>query len=351
MAEEPLSFLHFNTQLTTYPASASSRTIEKLSHALKSVMVNQLQESRITSQIPTIMTESNVINPRSSGSTVLYHTPVSREARAREAAIHHARLLQERKDVEMEILENMESLIEYPASSDADPAQPLSEDVTHIKKMLIPFQPSDYDALIEERNINRKCGYILCPKPNKLRGTKAKFGFLHTKDKGMKIVDQKTLEQWCSPQCGKRALYLRVQLDEEPAWERVGGIGGNIVLLDERPRSSLPSKRGSKIAEGLDKVDGQNGDDTVAATMKDLAIERGDGNARANSSRLAKLEIIENTEFQREHQHPPHLNGQPSNVHELIEGYRPQRPGPEPKGSAEAGDSDEDDILSDLARM
>ena len=297
------------------------------------------------------MTESSVINPRSSGSTVRYHTPVSREARAREAAVHHAKLLQERKDVEMQILENMESLIEYPTSTDADAAQPPSEDVTHIKAMLIPFQPSDYDALIEERNINRKCGYVFCPKPNKLRGTKAKFGFLHTKDNGMKIVDQKTLERWCSPQCGKRALYLRVQLDEEPAWERVGGIGGNIVLLDERRRSPLPSIKSSKIAESLEKLELQIGDATVAATMKDLAIERGDGNARANSSRLAKVEIIENTELQRDHQRPPDLNEQPSNVHELIEGYRPQKPGPQFKGSAEAGDdSGEDDLLSDLAR-
>lgn len=297
------------------------------------------------------MTEFNMINPQSSGSTVRNHIPASRAARAREAAIHHAKLLQERKDVEMRILENMECLIEYPTLTDADAAQPLSEDVTHIKTMLIPFQPSDYDALIEERNINRKCGYILCPKPNKLQGTKAKFGFLHTKDKGMKIVDQRTLERWCSPQCGKRALYLRVQLDEEPAWERVGGIGGNIVLLDERPHSSLTSDKSSKISEGPDKLELQTGDDSVAATMKTLAIERGDGNARASSSQLVPVEIIESTEFQRGHHHPPDLDGQPSNIHEFIEGYRPQKPRIELKGLAEAGDaSDEDDLLSDLAR-
>lgn len=294
------------------------------------------------------MTDSNGNDPRSSTS---YRTPASPEARAREAAIHHAQLLQERKDTEVQILESMELLIDYPKSKNSDAAQPSRDDVTQLKQRLIPFQPSDYDALIEERNINRNCGYVLCPNPNKLQGTKAKFGFLHSKGKGMKIVDQKALERWCCPECGKRALYLRVQLDEAPAWERVGGVGGDIVLLYERSRSPLRPDEALKVAEQLDKLDIQDGEETVVAAMKNLAIERGDGNARINSSRMGNMQIVEKISLGQGHQLPPELCEQPSIAHEFVEGYRPRKPRQSSNSSAGSdGGSDQEDLISEVVR-
>lgn len=160
------------------------------------------------------MTEAWFDSLQSVDATKSYHNPLPREERIKETAMHHARLLQERKNTELQILESLENLIDYPTQANSDAAHPSAADVSHVKQMLIPFQPSDYDALIEERNINRKCGYTLCPNPNKLQGTKATFGFLHSKGKGLEIVDRKVLERWCSPDCGRRALYLRYVFSE-----------------------------------------------------------------------------------------------------------------------------------------
>ena len=294
------------------------------------------------------MTELELNDPRSYSSSVSNYTPTSREDRARKTAIHHAELLQQRKNTEMQILEFMEILIDYPTTTDSDAAQPSAENVTQVKEMLVPFQPSDYDALVEERNINRKCGYVLCQNPNRTQGTKAKFGFLHTKGKGIKIVDQKFLERWCSPECGKRALYLRVQLDEVPAWERIGGVAGHIVLLDDQHHSPHEI---STVAEGLDKLDIRDDEETLAAAMRDLAVERGDGNARANSARIANVKIIESTTSEQQHRLPPKTSDQPPEAHELVEGYRPQKPTLASKDLTDTDkDSDQDDILSNVAR-
>ncbi|KAL8789005.1 MAG: hypothetical protein Q9195_007025 [Heterodermia aff. obscurata] len=270
------------------------------------------------------MTELQLNDSRSGNPSTSDYIPTSREDRARKTAIHHAELLQQRKNTEMQILEFMEILIDYPTTTDSDAAQPSAENVTQVREMLVPFQPSDYDALVEERNINRKCGYVFCRNPNRTQGTKAKFGFLHTKGKGIKIVDQKVLERWCSPECGKRALYLRVQLDEVPAWERIGGVAGHIVLLDDLHHSPLEI---SRVAEGLNKLDIRDDEETLIAAMRDLAVERGDGNARANSTRIVNVNIIENTNpEQQQHGLPPKVSEQSLEAHELVEGYRPKKP-------------------------
>ena len=285
---------------------------------------------------------------RSSGSAMSSYVPTSREARARTTAIHHAELLQQRKNTEMQILEFMEILIDYPTTTDSDAAHPSVEDVTQVKEMLVPFQPSDYDALVEERNINTKCGYVLCRNPNRTQGSKAKFGFLHTKGKGMNIVDQKVLERWCSPECGKRALYLRVQLDEVPAWERIGGVAGHFVLLGDVDH---PPHEISTVAEGLEKLDIRDDGETLIAAMRDLAVERGDGNARANSARIVNVKIIENTTPEKHQRLPPNISEQPLEAHDLVEGYQPQKPTLASRDLTESDkDSNQDDLLSDLVR-
>lgn len=294
------------------------------------------------------MTELELNDPRSYSSSMSNYIPTSREDRVRKTAIHHAELLQQRKDTEMQILGSMEILIDYPSTTDSAAAQPSVENVTQVKEMLVPFQPSDYDALVEERNINRKCGYVLCRNPNTTQGTKAKFGFLHTKGKGIKIVDQKVLERWCSPECGKRALYLRVQLDEVPAWERIGGGAAYIVLLDDMHHSPHEV---STVAEGLNKLDIRDDEETLIAAMRDLAVERGDGNARANSARIVSVKITENTTSEQQHCLQPKIGEQPLQAHELVEGYRPQKPTIASKLLTKTDkDSDRDDLLLDVAR-
>lgn len=157
--------------------------------------------------------------------------------KAREIALYHAHIIQNQKNIELAILESVELLLDFPTTN--NPAShPSDRDVTEFKKNLVHFQPSDYDDLIEERNIVHKCGYPLCPLQNKLQPTKAKFRVL---DKGRRIVETKQLERFCSDECARRGLWIRVQLNEEPAWLRVGedgqvGQGGaeyKITLLEE----------------------------------------------------------------------------------------------------------------------
>ena len=269
------------------------------------------------------MTESWFESLQHPNATIACHTPRSQDERIRESAIHHANLLQERKDTEMLILESLEKLIDYPTQASSDAAHPLPEDVTNLKLMLIPFQASDYDDLIEERNINRKCGYVLCPIPNKLQGSRAKFGFIHSKGNGMEIVDRKVLERWCSPECGKRALYLKVQLAEEPAWERIGGVGGNFVLFDERPDATGQIDTTARIAENLGKLNFRDDEENLVAAMKELAVERGDGNARGNPTRLANVHVVENKHAGENYTILPSSSDHSGKAYDEIEGYRP----------------------------
>lgn len=156
---------------------------------------------------------------------------------AREIALYHANLIQSQKNLELSILESVEMLLDFPTTK--NPASKPSEaDINEFKKNLIHFRPSDYDDLIEERNIIHKCGYPLCPMPNKLQPTKAKFRVL---DKGRRIVETKQLERFCGDECARRGLWIRVQLNEQPSWQRIGadgevGQGGTeyrITLLEE----------------------------------------------------------------------------------------------------------------------
>ena len=273
------------------------------------------------------MTEAWIDSLQSADATISYHNPLPREERIKEAAMHHARLLQERKDTEWQILESLENLIDYPTQANSDATHPSAADITHVKQMLIPFQPSDYDALIEERNINRKCGYLLCPNPNKLQGTNAKFGFLHSKGQGSRIVDRKVLERWCSPECGRRALYLRVQLAEEPAWERAGGVGGDFVLFDEGLNSRPFIDLTSQIAERLGKLDVRDDEERLVAAMSELAVERGDGSARGNSTRLVNVHVVENTQCEQDGQALIRLQQPIMGAFDEIEGYRPRKVG------------------------
>ncbi len=62
-----------------------------------------------------------------------------------------------------------------------------------------------------------------------------------------KVVPREKLEMWCSDQCAERALYLRVQLAEEPVlWERraVDSLTKPPELLEEAPcRREIRNRR------------------------------------------------------------------------------------------------------------
>lgn len=223
--------------------------------------------------------------------------PVSKPINQRhlDVAVQHATILEQRKKIEKEVLDSIIELMDFPTSPNADPTRPSASDALRFREFMVPFQPSDYDSLIEERNIADKCGYALCPRPKRKAPSTAKKQFVDT-DNGVEIVDKKVLEVWCSDDCARRALYVKVQLNEEPAWLRQGVLGNKIELMVENVEEhhkALPLRLKKEVATPTKTNDA---DDIAAAwaarddALADLAVERGEKPGRlskANKDLLA----------------------------------------------------------------
>ncbi|GAB7354302.1 hypothetical protein MBLNU459_g4822t1 [Dothideomycetes sp. NU459] len=216
------------------------------------------------------------------------------ERRRLDTAIQHARLIQDQKDVLARNLNAIEELSELPASSTATAAE-----VVRFTSLVMAFQPSDYDALVEERHANGLCGYALCANPP--RKTDARRPWLRPKGS----------ENWCSDDCARRALYVKAQLDETPAWERRGGGVASITLYDDR------------------KYRAANGGDAAAATAesraneRNLALERGEKVAAFKIDGVMSTQIMEKKPAAAAM--PPTMTTYAgSHVHDLIEGYQPK---------------------------
>ena len=246
--------------------------------------------------------------------------PTSREDRVRATALYHANLIQQRKDVEAQILAATEMLIDLPSSPNANPACPSLTDAATVKNSLLPFQPSDYDALIEERKINGRCGYVLCPRPQRQQETKAKYRVVYGKGKGpdaLKFVEKGDLERWCSNDCGKRALYIKAQLNQEPAWTRRPCAGQDIVLLEDERNDTKTAYDQSSLAESMRDLDISVSKEQMIETMKALALERGDGGALSRTIRLAEVREKSTSDIGRQRAQPPEIG-----THDVIEGYQ-----------------------------
>jgi len=220
--------------------------------------------------------------------------PKTFEERTREIALYHAQLIQQRKDIELEILLSTETLIDYPLSRPPahSASSPSPSDALSFKTLLAPFTTSDYDALIEERNINEHCGYTLCPN-DRVRerggGTYRLLG-MNGKAKDFRVVRKEELEKWCSEGCARRALYVRVQLSETPAWERGASAsvaGSRIDLLDE------PKSEEDTVMEGIESLDlDGEGVERKGREERNLALERGDRGMGAKGG-LVDVKVLE----------------------------------------------------------
>jgi hypothetical protein len=248
--------------------------------------------------------------------------PLSRptkEDHDREIALYHAQLIQQQKDIELEILLSTERLIDLPLQSNFTAASPAPSDIALFKALLQPFQPSDYDCLIEERNINEHCGYTLCSNRRARDGGKGYRIIGKTgRAKDFKVVPKEELEKWCSEDCAKRAMYVKVQLSERPAWERAGS-SRLIELLDERKTEA--EIREAQLAEDLRKLNLSS-----MQQSDDLAFERGDrGGASMNGLvdvSIREKEVIGATEapsLERDD-----LDGRFAEMHLSLEGYIPK---------------------------
>lgn len=202
----------------------------------------------------------------------------------RDVAIHHATILQRQKDLEAKILENLILLSEFPTVRDSShsAAKPAPGDCEAFVKLVRLFQPSDYDDLIEERNVNKLCGYTLCPLPRRGGGQGGKW-MITSGD----IVRRKEYEMWCSQECAKRALYVKVQLNETAAWERAGAPDIRIELYKGEEDDSEADKAARKLEAMKIQEQQQAAEDQAA-----LALERGEGHAPPGSEKV-KVDIRE----------------------------------------------------------
>jgi hypothetical protein len=257
--------------------------------------------------------------------------PTPRDQRNLEIALYHANLIQAQKDVEKEILDALETLIDFPADPFSSSSEPSPSDVETFKQLIQPFQPSDYDELIEERRIAERCAYVFCSNPPKKSGRGGKFTFLGGK-KGhdFKVVEKNKTECWCSPECAHRALYVRVQLDEEPAWLRRGGAVPPIQLLTERDEDE---KQGNITIDH----------ETLKRDLEKLKIERGE------EGKMMPKGIVRDTIVERESTSAPEAPRQDTEITEnggAIEGYAPKgvKIGSQVKNAKELGELDLDMI-------
>lgn len=255
---------------------------------------------------------------------------ISREDRNRETALYHARLIQHRKDVEQLILTSTETLLDLPSNPASDPAHPSPAEATQVKELLKPFQTSDYDSLIEERNIDGRCGYVLCPRPHTRENTNARFRILQGKGKGpdaLKVVRTEKLEQWCSEECAKRALYIRVQLSEVPAWTRAASVSGDIELRGEKHGVAEDT---ATLVEDIRRLGLDGNQDGLTDAIKDLALERGERRLPSQTTGLVDVRIRENDPIEGRLPRPPDISAAQGGRAEpgySVEGYTPRTSG------------------------
>ncbi|KAJ5890201.1 hypothetical protein N7504_011011 [Penicillium tannophilum] len=210
-------------------------------------------------------------------------------ARHLDIALQHAQQIQAQKDAEEMILDRTVELLAIPASSSADPASPSPEEARTFKSALVSFRPTDYDNYIMERNYEDLCGYGLCPRKNRKESANARGQTFHFKygvkgsgpggrGRSMDIVPREKLEKWCSDECAERALFIRVQLAEEPVWERRASDTRSmrILLLEEAraKRQKQPKAESSSAVEVTADMENLTIQDPDRS--RELALERGD---------------------------------------------------------------------------
>ncbi|KAJ5569751.1 uncharacterized protein N7459_009181 [Penicillium hispanicum] len=257
-------------------------------------------------------------------------------------ALQHAHQIQAQKDAEDMILDRTIELLAIPASPSADPAAPSAEEAQTFKSALVPFRPSDYDNLIMERNNEDLCGYGLCPrnhrKEDNPKGSAFRFKW-GAKGSGpggrgrtMDIVPREKIEKWCSDKCAERALFIRVQLAEEPVWERRADDtrATNLLLLEEA-RSKRQRRPGESSAPATSALQSSEADLTTemknlkiqdTERSRELALERGDTSASLRQGRI-DVQIKENDHGPESSVVAPQMRPEDA-TGGSIEGYIPQ---------------------------
>jgi hypothetical protein len=281
-------------------------------------------------------------------------------------ALQHANQIQAQKDAQALILDRILELVEFPSSESADPAQPSTTDAAALKAALVPFQPADYDNLILERNIEGRCGYALCPREHRKEDPNAKFRILwgpkgsgdNGRGREMKVVPREKLEMWCSDKCAERAMYLRVQLAEEPVWERraVDSRTRSLELLDEaRQAKKMEFKKDGEredrtLTEKMKNLKMADESSSAATTenAKQLALERGDTGPTFRKQGRVDVNVREkDVDFNGDMPAAP-IARPGDSTGGSIEGYVPQKTHEKLKQTLDHDAPDKDDVLDSI---
>jgi RNA polymerase II-associated protein 2 len=159
------------------------------------------------------------------------------EARRHQSTVlRHALRLQDEKRLQAHILDLVLEAYDLPSQPTSSASQASSLDIQHFKSCLSLFQPSDFDDLVRERNIDDRCGYALCSNPNKKLDPGGRKVWNRKGGSDFRIVDRAEMERWCSDECGRRAAFVKAQLNPEPAWLR-DSQNLSVQLLDETPNT------------------------------------------------------------------------------------------------------------------
>ncbi|KAF2836020.1 hypothetical protein M501DRAFT_940573 [Patellaria atrata CBS 101060] len=244
----------------------------------------------------------------------------NRDPRKLEIAVQHATRIQQQKNYETLIFEAIEALLDFPQSPNADPARPSPEDASRFTSLILPFQPGDYDSMMEERHCADLCGYAMCPRAPKRTPNSGTHVIIPGRGgQSLKVITKKEAEQWCSPDCAKRAMYVKVQLSEKPAWERRAGAAPKITLLVDAPRISMTLPIRSKVPMTTAVVR----DQAIHTAMADLELERGDKATSTRPTGLISSDVVEKDVVRPAS--PPRVdidaNG---DDHMAIDGYKPR---------------------------
>lgn len=246
----------------------------------------------------------------------------TKDSQIRATAYRHAQSFEEKKALRNRVADLVVGLFDIPADANADPAYPRPSDVALFKQGLSLFQPSDFDDLVRERNIDDRCGYALCSKTNvKVQGGNTVWNGKGGKD--FSLVPKVELERWCSEECGNRAQFARAQLSKEPAWNREGA-NVDVGLLDDVQRAHEKVNREAVEANGLtgslESMSLHKGNsltqEELADRLQELALERGELKVKDTGKQVSLLERS-NTAAPL----PPVLGMD----EDMIEGHRPRK--------------------------
>jgi hypothetical protein len=246
----------------------------------------------------------------------------TKDSQIRATAYRHAQSFEEKKALRNRVADLVVELFDIPADANADPAYPRPSDAALFKQGLGLFQPSDFDDLVRERNIDDRCGYGLCSKANvKVQGGQTVWN--GKGGKNFSLVPKEELERWCSDECGNRAQFVRAQLSKEPAWNREAA-SVDISLLDDVRRAHGKVNRAAAEANALTgslesmslHKGGSLTQEELADRLQELALERGELKVKDTGNQVSLLE-----ESNTAAPMPPVLGMD----EDMIEGHRPRK--------------------------